>query len=915
MMNAEQLKFLIISALMCIANVGIAYADPNPSSASEVRIALVIGQSDYASGIRPIGLAKQESEQIAEALRQVNFKVTTRINLSARELEEELSSYILELDEAGDQAVGFVYYTGHGIQDPASQSSMLLGIDSSRKTIAENTTTVDLQLVADRLGKTGAKGVFLVFDACRNVLVGQPETNGSVSSNAGLSQIIPPRNVLIAYSTGLGDLAQEGAYAPVLAEELLQLNQSSENVFARVQQRVTLFSEGNQSPWFNSRSYADICFTDCYIKNVLELYFDAARDWLPAYEYYQHRSLVGEYVERSPFARFALLGYEQEVTDAQDCSQLAIFISVFPAKLSASEMQRKLENCRMEIPQEISKYMSRGQSRRWEGGPGEETELTLEEAKARFQSLLPFSASAPTSLYGDLQNIIESRDGTVLEKVVRLERILTTSYLEGPPSGSKALIVSQSDYAGTLSDIVLARTEGELIEASLEELGFDTRHLSNLSKSELEAALQEFEGELASSPANAVGFVYYTGHGIQDPVSSSSYLLGVDAYLNTPSDITAQGIDILTWTDRIDRATDGVTIFVFDACRGTSNKEEGAKSLPKGLARDDQEQLDGAEGLGAVRFSGDSIVLYAADIGMTAQEGVFAPILAEELHVSGRTIEATFSAVQKRVARSTGRAQFPWYNSSNSAYLCLGGCPKEANLRDIYIDSFDVLDGSEDADSLTNYMALFSHRAGQLFWQGEVILGTFEVGAELDFAREAFIDYESGNCTGLAMYIDIFPSGIIASEASQRLQSNRCNSMPDAIRKIAARGISYATSPIMSDDDLSLLHAPRYDIKLRASEMIGAEALSLIIQDQVSNAIEDQVRNLLSPSLNPADNKDEDPLSQLTPAASGSPDPTVEGLVEDLVSEAAKDALGGLFGRNEGGREDLPANTEQSDQE
>jgi formylglycine-generating enzyme required for sulfatase activity len=80
------------------------------------------------------------------------------------------------------------------------------------------------------------------------------------------------------------------------------------------------------------------------------------------------------------------------------------------------------------------------------------------------------------------------------------------------------------------------------------------------------------------------------------------------------------------------------------------------------------------KGLNRVEASADMLIAFSTSLNAVAEEGVYAPILAEELLRPGRTAEAAFADVQRRVARDTGRRQLPWTNNLLYNSVCFAGC-------------------------------------------------------------------------------------------------------------------------------------------------------------------------------------------------------------------------------------------------
>ena len=259
---ANRLTFLRRAFLACACLLLL------PSAAlAETRLGLVISQTDYAGDLSRVTSASQEADTIASALIETGFDVTRAHDLNKRDLAATLNAFRRKVDMAGPDAVAFVYYTGHGAQHPESGDSYLLGVDAELVAASDLAFYgLDMQTQRDGFAATGAKAIFLVFDACRNV----PGFSGYKAGVKGLSRVEARPDMLIAYATGLDDVAKEGVYAPVLAEEIRRPGQKAEDAFAAAQRRVAGRTNRSQLPWTNNLLYNEFCFAACEKPAVTE---------------------------------------------------------------------------------------------------------------------------------------------------------------------------------------------------------------------------------------------------------------------------------------------------------------------------------------------------------------------------------------------------------------------------------------------------------------------------------------------------------------------------------------------------------------------------------------------------------------------------------------------------------------------
>ena len=82
--------------------------------AGEARIALVIGNSEYANG--PLTNPANDAKMIAESLGSLGFDVVSRRNADQTTMKRAIQDFGARLEKAGPGAVGLFYYAGHGVQ-------------------------------------------------------------------------------------------------------------------------------------------------------------------------------------------------------------------------------------------------------------------------------------------------------------------------------------------------------------------------------------------------------------------------------------------------------------------------------------------------------------------------------------------------------------------------------------------------------------------------------------------------------------------------------------------------------------------------------------------------------------------------------------------------------------------------------
>lgn len=228
-------------------------------AAGESRLALVIANQSYTQAGARLTNTHRDGELVKTALEKVGFKVwLVRDTASEGALLKAIGEHVQRLAEAGPEAIGFFYYSGHGAADRPDGANYLI------PTEAPLTHASQLPLMAVRLDKITAtlanagKMSFVVFDACRNVPL-QREVKDSTFK--GWAPVREQRGLLVAYATEPGNVAvDQSIYAKALAEEIVKPGLEASQAFRAVTRRVLKETEQKQSPEYLDKRLYDFHF-------------------------------------------------------------------------------------------------------------------------------------------------------------------------------------------------------------------------------------------------------------------------------------------------------------------------------------------------------------------------------------------------------------------------------------------------------------------------------------------------------------------------------------------------------------------------------------------------------------------------------------------------------------------------------
>ncbi len=243
-----------------ILTVALAWASTLVHAQPSSRVALLIGNAAYAEGaLRNPG---NDVRAIESSIKQLGFTVTLRENLRQREMREVLRMFVLTNREA---EVRLFYFAGHGLQ--LRGRNYLVPVDvklNSEADILER--TADATELIEQLTAIAAGANVIVIDACRTHPVFASGARRMWAAKPGLSPAQAPRGTLIAFSTGPGKVARDGAGpTSVYTRHLTQVMNDAPDLpmevfFKRVRTGVAAETKNAQIPWDSSDITGELCF-------------------------------------------------------------------------------------------------------------------------------------------------------------------------------------------------------------------------------------------------------------------------------------------------------------------------------------------------------------------------------------------------------------------------------------------------------------------------------------------------------------------------------------------------------------------------------------------------------------------------------------------------------------------------------
>ncbi len=216
------------------------------------RVALVVGNGDYAAEIGKLKNPSSDAQLMADTLKGLGFEVSLVTDADQKAMKRAIREFGQKLRETGPQGIGLFYYAGHGVQVDGENFLLPIGAEIQ----AEGDVELEAVSASSILSQMQFAGnaVNLVFlDACRN----NPLTRSFRSGSRGLARVDAPRGSFVGYSTAPGDVSVDGEtsnspYTLALVEELNTPGISIEEAHRAVRGKVLAATNQRQTPWDSS---------------------------------------------------------------------------------------------------------------------------------------------------------------------------------------------------------------------------------------------------------------------------------------------------------------------------------------------------------------------------------------------------------------------------------------------------------------------------------------------------------------------------------------------------------------------------------------------------------------------------------------------------------------------------------------
>ena len=227
--------------------------------AAETRIALIIGNSDYANPNLKLTNPVNDAAAMQRALQAAGFLTIVRLNARRLDFYRAVDEFTAKIGR-DQHAVGLFYYAGHGVQ--AEGANYLIPVDADIQAESDlEANAFDAGRVLRAMKAAHNEMNIVILDACRDNPL--PKTRGI---ERGLARMDAPSGTFIAYAAAPGQTAQDGAsgtngvFTGELVQAMAEPGVPLEQMFKRVIAGVKADTHGGQQPWSEASIQGDFYF-------------------------------------------------------------------------------------------------------------------------------------------------------------------------------------------------------------------------------------------------------------------------------------------------------------------------------------------------------------------------------------------------------------------------------------------------------------------------------------------------------------------------------------------------------------------------------------------------------------------------------------------------------------------------------
>ena len=223
------------------------------------------------------------------------------------------------------------------------------------------------------------------------------------------------------------------------------------------------------------------------------------------------------------------------------------------------------------------------------------------------------------------------------------------------PENCTALLIANAAYTN-FDRLATPLPEARALKAALEKLDFAVTLVEDSSREGMLDALSDFE--LALRKRGGIAFFHYGGHGVQ--VAGKNYLLPANADIPDERRVATRAVDVDEIMASLDASGSSTNIVVLDACRNNPLPASSSRTATRGLAAVGTKPKN-------------TIIIYSAESGRVALDGLFTPALTRAIALPGLSIGEVVMRVRREVYEKSNHEQTPGEYSQLFADVYLAG--------------------------------------------------------------------------------------------------------------------------------------------------------------------------------------------------------------------------------------------------
>ena len=277
-----------------------------------------------------------------------------------------------------------------------------------------------------------------------------------------------------------------------------------------------------------------------------------------------------------------------------------------------------------------------------------------------------------------------------------------------------ALVIGNAGYqhANPLKNPL---NDAKAMEATLKELGFEVKKLTDVNRASLKEAINQWGKTLAGYD---VALFFYAGHALE--IDGTNFLCPVNANPLNRAQVEDETVTMRLITGWMEEARTKTNIILLDACR--DNPFRSFRSNEGGLAN--------------MSAPSGTFIGFAATPGKKASDGdrtngLYTEAILKAIKTPNQTIDQSFNQVNAYVRQASGGAQVPFKNSSLEAdfYFVVtenANVSNQKNYEDLLNQGVEAtnkndrkkaVDVFKKARALANGFGLSDEKAGKLYEQ------------------------------------------------------------------------------------------------------------------------------------------------------------------------------------------------------